>query len=632
MAVTVGCWVWTVHNNNNNNNDTLLLARAVEGCWCAVGVRLWACGSVCCERGGGILYRLWRGLHPLSRNPTMYTFCGQRILKMSDNADPDAGPDEPTVLSVLPDDLLLQMFLLLSELEDWPSSALVCHRWRLLLAGSRTRIKTDLSSAFDSKDARADRLGRALASASNSRQPIVQLTLLGQRSSDWSAADLKQIATIVSRSGTGSSLEILELIGPHQNSSASMALDDLLLAASKQDGLRALRKLDLSWNGVASSEPLAALLDQCAVAAVATPPAEDLVTAPECLHTLRLAGHHRLDDEMLRTHIEPLAPALRDLSLAACSSLDAGALATLVGTRCSSLTSLDLSFLRLRVSALRVCLSSPQLRRGLRTFGLAGFTGLPSDAYREVLCACESLTSIDFSASLLADAALRTAAIEAPAHLSRLQHVRLSECSSLTDAGVRELCNTAGGSLTALALGGAFSPLGDGAAQAIGSRCNAPLTRLELPACHGLGFNGVGALAPVAGSLTHLDLSDASELLTEAALGCILKRSGPGCGARLRGLVLRSCDLAVTDELLASFLPRAHGLRVLDLAYCTGLSDLTAILIAGGRPRGLRNLRRLDVTGINRFTAKHGQAALLKARGAAPGAMEMVLLHSFYDD
>jgi hypothetical protein len=67
--------------------------------------------------------------------------------------------------------------------------------------------------------------------------------------------------------------------------------------------------------------------------------------------------------------------------------------------------------------------------------------------------------------------------------------------------------------------------------------------------------------------------------------------------------LLRSCAEAVTDELLAGFLPRAHAMQTLDVAHCTALTDMTARLIASGRARGLRALRHVDVTGCHRITA-----------------------------
>ena len=107
-----------------------------------------------------------------------------------------------------------------------------------------------------------------------------------------------------------------------------------------------------------------------------------------------------------------------------------------------------------------------------------------------MLCACEGLTSIDFSASLVSDDALRHAAVVTPSHLAKLRRVALSECSAVTDDGMSELCNAAGNSLRSLAVGGPFSPLGDATAVTIGKRCAAPLCRLEMPSCRNLGVSG----------------------------------------------------------------------------------------------------------------------------------------------
>ena len=119
-----------------------------------------------------------------------------------------------------------------------------------------------------------------------------------------------------------------------------------------------------------------------------------------------------------------------------------------------------------------------------------------------------------------------------------------------------------------------------------------------------LGLHGTKALAPLAAHLEHLDLSG-SATLTSEALGCLLQRRGAeGCGAGLRRLLLRSCDDAVTDELLAAFLPRAHALEHLDVSFCTALTDITARLLSSGKARGLRRLRSVDVSNCRRITQR----------------------------
>ena len=88
-----------------------------------------------------------------------------------------------------------------------------------------------------------------------------------------------------------------------------------------------------------------------------------------------------------------------------------------------------------------------------------------------------------------------------------------------------------------------------------------------------------------------------------------LGRSGPGCGPRLRVLSLRSCAEAVTDELLGGFLPRAAGLERLDVAHCSALTDLSAVLLGGLFRRGGRALRVVDLSGCFRI-GHRGRAQL----------------------
>jgi hypothetical protein len=179
--------------------------------------------------------------------------------------------------------------------------------------------------------------------------------------------------------------------------------------------------------------------------------------------------------------------------------------------------------------------------------------------------------------------------------------VQLMPCT--TDDGVAELVRAAGSSLTHLSLGGPFSPLSGGAASAIGAHCAAPLSALALPCCR-LDVSGLAALSRIGSSLTQLDLSGCAAL-SEEALAQLLKRTGPGCGARLRVLCLRQCDAAVTDDLLAAFLPRAHGLRTLDVAHCYALTDISARLLGHAATRGaLRALTELDLTGCHRISRR----------------------------
>ena len=134
-------------------------------------------------------------------------------------------------------------------------------------------------------------------------------------------------------------------------------------------------------------------------------------------------------------------------------------------------------------------------------------------------------------------------------------------------------------------------------------------------------------LSRVAPALERLDLSNSSRL-TEAALRLLLPRGGAGCGARLRALRLRSCAEAVTDKALCGWWPRAHALRMLDVAECTGLTDTTAVLLAASLERGGSRappLRRLDLTGCPAVT-RRGHTALRRAQARVPS------LHLVYRD
>ena len=519
----------------------------------------------------------------------------------------------------LSDDTLLEVLRWVPELPYWAACELVSQRWCALLRRSRTRVVLShgqhTRAAFD----------EALCAAQRSDLPQVELRVSAVLRSDrgygdervppplWDAAVQRQLEAVVTRSVE--TLSVLEISGPPVRFPAPTAVLDPVLEALARAPQLMLRHLDLSWTDAASREALGRLLAAArAPEADAAEEGEAEATEPsrplrgQGLRTLRLGGCTQLDDALLADGVGPLAPQLAELSLASCASVSAEALSQMCSV-CGSLTSLDLSQVRLTRSALRRCLSHPHIARGMRSLSLAGHTGLNSNALGEALLTCEALTEFDFSASLFSDGALRGNTLASQwrgaAHLSNIRSARLSECSAFTDAGVAELCRAAGASLTSLALGGPFSPLSDAAASEIGSRCSAPLRELELP-CTRLDTAGLCSLARIGSNLSRLDLSGCG-LLSEDALSQLLRRTGPGCGARLHTLLLRSCDRAVTDALLAGFLPRASSLRTLDVAYCAALTDATAVLIASGRARALAELRHLDITGCHRLTTRGRQ-------------------------
>lgn len=188
----------------------------------------------------------------------------------------------------------------------------------------------------------------------------------------------------------------------------------------------------------------------------------------------------------------------------------------------------------------------------------------------------------------------------------------LLECTSVTDDGIARLVASAGAALRRLCLGGVFSPLTDEAAVQIANCCGARLRHVGLHLHQArIGARGFTALAPLAQHWTSLDLSRSSRL-TPSDLAIVLCRRGPGCGAQLRVLVLRSCSDAVSDETLAAFLPRAHSLARLDVSCCTLLTDLTAMLIASARQRALQALRHVDISECSGITDR-GREKLRRA-------------------
>ena len=455
----------------------------------------------------------------------------------------------------------------------------------------------------------------ALLAARRSELPIVELSINSgvENPADHISSD--SLAKALNSKGSAKTLTALDVTGPPERfPQPTAALDGFLEQLAWVPRLQ-LRRLDLSWSNAAGATAVSKLLAKAAVAA--DDDGDGDCSRLECprLECLRLAGFARGYGTVLSDSIAKIAPHLIELNLASCVSIQEDEISKLLSA-CTKLTHLDLTAVRMTPATFRAWVIpalSPSLCKTLRTLHMGGHTGLPSSSFAHALISCERLTDIDFSASLLADNALSEAALAPGSHLAHLKTVKLSECSALTNDGIAELCRASGTSLTSLSLGGPFSPLGDAAASLIGMLCTAPLTHLELPCCR-LDVSGLCSLARIGGQLSCLNLSGCG-LLTEDALSQLLRRTGPGCGARLQTLLLRSCDKAVTDDLLAGFLPRAHGLRTLDVAYCTQLTDLTAVMLNASRTRALAELRRLDLTGCNRITRRGREK--LKPREAA---------------
>ena len=418
----------------------------------------------------------------------------------------------------LSEDLVLKLLQHLPELECWGRCELVCRSWRDLLRDNRTRIRVVLTQqSAGGVDSNAEcllpsQLMCALQAAERSSQPITEISIhcdaVGLTPRFWSDVEHAAFLRVVTRAACA--LEVVSVTAPSGFfPPADDALDPAMAALSEAalaDTSR-LRYLDLSWTNAATGEAIGRLLSHCCASSHG---------GEITLEALRLGGCTQLCSSgvglmaAMCDGLGAVAPHIRELSLPSCFNPSIDVPASICPS-CVALTSLDLSQVLFTPAGLRQCLDHPQLRRGLRRLRMAGHTGLPSRVFAHVLTVCERLHAIDFSASLIGDDALREAAMHAPGHLSHLRDVRLTECSSITDDGVAELCGAAGAALRALALGGAFSPLTSAAAVSIGKRCVAPLTQLTMQCCR-VGEAGLAALAPIGAHFEHLDLSNSPSL------------------------------------------------------------------------------------------------------------------------
>ena len=196
--------------------------------------------------------------------------------------------------------------------------------------------------------------------------------------------------------------------------------------------------------------------------------------------------------------------------------------------------------------------------------------------------------------------------------LTCLESICLTECSGVTDAGIKELIECSS-KLHSVALGGPFSPITDEIYEPMCAMCYS-LRNLRLwmnDAAGGWSHTRIEAMLkthverrnPMASdflrSLDELDLSGSRDA-TSRVLDVFLNRRS-GVGPSLRVLRLREC-LELTDQSLAPVFLNVANLVTLDLGRCVKLTNLTVRLIGSGRARALRKLHTLDVSGCTRIT------------------------------
>ena len=564
-------------------------------------------------------------------------------------------PDERQLADV-PDELLLKILRSIPQ-ELWASPCAVCTLWRLLLDADRDEFC--LSPHYTDTPAHA-RL--ALLAARRTSRAVTKLALSGVSIATLAALNATDEVAALATPGqlgpnrlttleciaSSATLDEFSLVGragrpPQPSSTLSSTL--LALAAAPRP---ALRRLDLSWTDAVDASSLGAAL-----------------SAATGLTALRLAACSRVSWTFMREHVLHLAPQLLELSLSACENLSNTAVSELCGScrvlrtlelsdvpisqrtllvslnpwlrlslrrlvmsghtrlpaecfghalaMCPYLTDIDFSASACNDNALKVALSRNYLTGDdILTSGPPALAaGVPVAAAQAgppqavpLFLAAGGLAGLDLNMMGPPPALEPLPPLPPPPPADAkcvLQHVALRDCSGVSEIGLSVLLQSSGDALRKLQLGGVFSPATDACAQLLGGSIDGirtiSLTELALPCCK-LSVQGCEALRPLCEQLIALDLSHSAT--PEEGLAKLLPRYGIGCGARLRRLSLRGCSGA-TDKLLGAFWPRALGLRTLDVASCTRLTDtiITVLLTswsdraAARRPR----LRWLDISG-----------------------------------
>lgn len=576
------------------------------------------------------------------------------ILAVMDNA--------PRQLTDVPDELLLKILRSVPQ-ALWASPSAACALWHVLLDADRDEFC--LLPHYTETPARARlallaarRTSRAVTKLSLSGVPVATLAALNAAdevaalatAGEVGPARLTTLECIVS----SAILEELVLVGrtgrpPQPSSTLSSTL--LALAAAPRP---ALRRLDLSWTDAVDASSLGAALSAAAgltalrlaacsrvslsfvrehvlhlapqLLELSLSACENLSNTAVCelcgscraLRTLELSDLP-INQQTLLVALNPwLRLSLRRLVMSGHSRLPAECFGHAL-TMCPYLTDIDFSASACNDDALRIALSRDRVTGddtlststgwvgggalGAGVPGAAAAQAGPPQAF-PLLLAAGGFAGLDLD-MMGPHPALEPQPPPPPPPPADakcvLQHVALRDCSGVSEIGLSALLRSSGDALRKLQLGGVFSPATDACAQLLGGGIDgiglASLRELALPCCK-LSVQGCEALRPLCEQLAALDLSHSAT--PEEGLAMLLPRYGIGCGARLRRLSLRGCG-GVTDRLLGAFWPRALGLRTLDVAGCTRLTDtFITVLLASWSDRAAARrpcLRWLDISG-----------------------------------
>lgn len=203
------------------------------------------------------------------------------------------------------------------------------------------------------------------------------------------------------------------------------------------------------------------------------------------------------------------------------------------------------------------------------------FHGAASDKlFESVVEACENLTELDLSNSMMNDDAMLLLARVCP----QLQSLDVSDSPEIGDEGIVAIARGCP-QLRKLAIGGPFE-LTDVSLVALGRGCP-QLEALKLTECMDLTDEGLAAIAEGCPSLSTLELH-VSQNISDAGLASVAN----GC-PRLRKLCVRMCP--ISNAGIAGIVEKCKDLRHLELNI-DGLDD-DALIGVGTHGTALRTLK-----------------------------------------